>query len=702
MTSSRATVQEIKGNLAKLLATENLIVEHRVCETAQFNVERRVLTLPIWVNLSNTVYDMLVGHEVGHALFTPPEDPKMEAPRSYLNVTEDARIEKLMKRKFPGLNKYFYNGYHELMARDFFELEGIDVQELNLIDRINLWFKGNKDIEFTDEEQKYISMTDVLETFEDAIKCAESIWEFSKLEREKRKQEQKEENISSPDGRPDLGQDSTEYEGEGEEEETEQGSGEDDFEDGRGSNNVNLEDMMDIADNIEDVLTDENLQEKLKEHAKKHGLDPTYTEVPDINLDTVIVPNKEVWDINAEYCDGYKDDYISEMRSEYNEFKKSAQKEVNYLVKEFECRKSASAYSRATTSRTGVLDTTKLHTYRYNEDLFKKITNIPEGKNHGLIFVLDWSGSMSHVLQDTVKQLLNLVWFCRKVQIPFDVYAFTQEWFRQDHTGAMYTGFDHSRYYESPHQEPHQGDLIVDKTFNLLNFLTSKTRSKDFEEQCFQLWYLSKNPRGKLSLSGTPLNEAIVCLHKIIPQFKKQNGVEKVNVTILTDGESSSIPSYKWQDNDYFDEAYWGSQSCRVGTVIRNPKNGRTYTVGEEYTSFTTSLLEHLQDCFPEISLIGIRLLGSSEFRRFLGQHYTTTEEFDRKTAEWKKTKSTYLDNAGYQKYFALNSKTLSNDSEFEVQEDATKAQIRSAFRKSLTSKKLNKKVLCQFVELVA
>ena len=72
----------------------------------------------------------------------------------------------------------------------------------------------------------------------------------------------------------------------------------------------------------------------------------------------------------------------------YKTYKKSAQKEVNYLVKEFECKKSADAYARQATSRTGVLDTKSLHTYKYNDDLFKKVTVLPDGKNHGMIFVL--------------------------------------------------------------------------------------------------------------------------------------------------------------------------------------------------------------------------------------------------------------------------------------------------------------------------
>ena len=55
-------LHEVKGKLAKLLATENLIIEHRAVETAQFDVVRRVLTLPIWKFRSVDVYDLLVAH----------------------------------------------------------------------------------------------------------------------------------------------------------------------------------------------------------------------------------------------------------------------------------------------------------------------------------------------------------------------------------------------------------------------------------------------------------------------------------------------------------------------------------------------------------------------------------------------------------------------------------------------------------------
>ena len=140
-----------------------------------------------------------------------------------------------------------------------------------------------------------------------------------------------------------------------------------------------------------------------------NGIDNVYVEVPKVNLDKIIITNKRVheeidssWQLQStpmkctcEYTGKvteHKADFsVADM--EYQKFKKSAQREVNYLVKEFECKKSADICS-ATVSKTGVLDCTKLHTYKYNEDLFRKVSVLPDGQNHGLIFILDWSGSM--------------------------------------------------------------------------------------------------------------------------------------------------------------------------------------------------------------------------------------------------------------------------------------------------------------------
>ena len=155
-----AVQQEIKSQLAKLLATEDIIVEHKDVETAQFNVHTRELLLPMWDRASEDVYDMLVGHEVGHALFTPDQDPPKGIPHNIVNVVEDARIEKLMKRKYLGIAKSFKKGYTELQEQDFFELDGEDISNFNLADRANLYFKIGSflDVSFSDAEKEIIDL----------------------------------------------------------------------------------------------------------------------------------------------------------------------------------------------------------------------------------------------------------------------------------------------------------------------------------------------------------------------------------------------------------------------------------------------------------------------------------------------------------------------------------------------------------------
>ena len=155
------------------------MVEHKKVPTACFNVHTRVLTLPLWEKASNLVYDLLVGHEVGHALFTPDEDwsETVKVPQQFVNVVEDARIEKLMKRKYAGLAKTFFNGYGELNEEDFFQLEDEDISKFNLADRANLYFKvGNfVTLDFTSEEKEIINLIGASETFADALIAAEEL-----------------------------------------------------------------------------------------------------------------------------------------------------------------------------------------------------------------------------------------------------------------------------------------------------------------------------------------------------------------------------------------------------------------------------------------------------------------------------------------------------------------------------------------------
>ena len=711
---------EIKDQLAKLLATEDLVVEHKDVSTASFNVDSRVLILPNWNKASNNVYDMLVGHEVGHALYTPNEDiSKYSAPQSYINVTEDARIEKLIKRKFPGLSKNFFKGYWELNEQDFFELEGVELNELALIDRINLYYKNNTDVEFSEDEKIFLEKTGRTETFEEACRIAEEIHSYTRsLESGKGEQEQvseievesemeEDDDISGDqgegeegDGRPDMGEDNTQYDDMTDEE----------LLDELNSNPVGGQSYK----QIEEGMTDRNFKENIETLVgQSTGRESTYLQIPSVKLESIVVSTKEVWDYfdtknkervaNAvEY--GYNGRYWNphfNLKDEYETFKKSAKKEVNYLVKEFECRKSASAYARSTTARTGVLDTTKLHTYKFNEDIFKKVNVIPEGKNHGLVFILDWSGSMHHVIKDTVKQLLNLVWFCKKVNIPFDVYCFTNEWYRNADDDRI----PQIPYDELLHQEVVENELVVENYFNLLNVISSESSLVEFENHCMNLYCLAcdQYTHPRLCLSGTPLDQTLITLHTLIPDFKKRTNIEKLNVIVLTDGESQTISYNKLYDRYDDEESRMGQSGIHYDCILRDRKLGRTYIIDDGYGRMTKPLLQNLSDKFSDVNFIGIRLLSSSDARRFIGNSAGYSyDETDKLMKKWKKEKSIALDNTGYKKYLGMSSSAIANDGEFEVEEDATKAQIKRAFVKSRGAKKLNKKILSQFMELIA
>ena len=78
------------------------------------------------------------------------------------------------------------------------------------------------------------------------------------------------------------------------------------------------------------------------------------------------------------------------------------------------------------------------------------------------------------------------------------------------------------------------------------------------------------------------------------------------------------------------------------------------------------------------------------------------TDQYDKVYSDWKKTKGFCIRNSGYDAYFGLSASALAQDTNFKVSEDATKSQIKNAFVKSLKTKKLNKKVLGEFISLVA
>ena len=737
---------EVKGQLAKLLATEDLIVESKKVETACFNVHTRVLTLPMWDKASNNVYDALVGHEVGHALFTPDSNwfEEIDIPMGIVNVVEDARIEKMMKRKYAGLSKTFYSGYHELSDSDFFKIQGKNLNTFNFADRVNLYYKiGNyNDIPFkNDREKELLSMVSTTETFEDVLDVSKLLHEYCKQEIEDMKKElekkmEEEEQAqmfggsgsglggSSDENSDEEINNDTQYQVVDAEEEDD----ESDFED-QPSSNISISQIpaaeLDAAiQKIEggeggiEISSATALDRSIQNLNKSDSVQNEYFELPQVNTGHIIIDNAHIhkcieleWSeqitnkkthqyLESEYDPSkYVLESLNDAKKDFKDFKKSAQKEVNYLVKEFEMKKSASAYARAATSRTGVLDTTKLHTYKYNEDLFKKVTVLPDGKNHGLVFILDWSGSMNSVMLDTVKQLYNLIWFCRKIQVPFEVYAFTN-CYPNPNTKTSY--------------EVKEGLAQIDGSFSLMNLLTHKVNTKTLESQMENIYLIAKAlawqytnyyniPLG-MGLSGTPLNETLVCLHEILPQFKKDNQVEKVQCVILTDGEAHPLRfhhefSHRWGEEC---EKYMGTSYIGENCILRDRKTGNTYAFDDNSFTMTDVLLQNLRDKFTDVNFIGFRILPPREASYFAKRYVEYGDELEKIMKVWRKEKSFAIKKSGYHVYFGLSASALDSDDTFEVKEDATKSDIKKAFFKSLKGKKMNKKILSEFIEFVA
>ena len=721
--------QEVKGTLAKLLATENLTVEHRKVTTASFDVNNRVLILPIWKTASNTVYDLLVGHEVGHALYTP--NKPHDGDRGFVNVLEDVRIEKLMKRTYPGLRKSFFDGYQELNRDDFYGVNHEDLTKIPFIDRINLWFKGNANIRFSPEEQVWVDRAAKTETFDEVVQLAIDLYgRAEKIEDDK-------EDAESSDTAPSMGDlgdlrdmdvewDMQPSEkGDEQQQQQQQISMDSDQphapvgtpEATPSSGQKGSEDSdFDETESITQTAFDQALETLIDDNAKEWK----YLTLPEVKVEDYIVPNKEIRDDLKEHFFNPRQERVvtEEERTQfldhmaqyneyvvrkYNRFKKSANKEVNYLVKQFEMKKSADQYKRQATSKTGVINTNSLYKYKLTDDIFKRITTVPDGKNHGLVFHIDWSGSMTHVLLDTIKQTFNLVWFCRKAGIPFRVLAFQDVYFRA-HSDDGYARFK-------------AGDLYINDSFKMLELLSSQQNAKSLDEsmkvifmQVFAMGGYRVNSCQKYTLGGTPLAEAIMCTRQLVDKMKKVENVQKVNVVCLTDGEANPM-SYiseedRWNDGNIEKVTRSIAHACASVFFLRDKKTGYTRRIDTHPYCTTKEIVSFFRE-ITDYNWIGIRLCSKGDLTRTLRYNDVQGVDYNVLDKTWKKERYFSISNAcGFSEQIYMPDRNIGESSEeIEVKakgEVATKAELQRAFKKHMGSKTSNKTVLNKFIEQIA
>jgi len=713
---------------ARLLATENLSVVRGRVRTASFDIKSRVLTLPMWKEMTPEIEDMLVGHEVGHALYTGEKymEPIQENPKmmSYLNVLEDVRIEKLIKRKYPGLRKRMNEGYKQLNDRDFFGVKTVpNLEDLLLIDKINLYFKAGFQcgVQFTPDEKVFITRAERTETVEDVIQLAHEVYAYSKEQAEERKQRMKIENPGDEEEEVEFDEDfDPDLSGEFDEEDFDE-----DFDnpytktptskqnDERAEENEDLESKTERAfRNKLDDLADESTEYTYWK------FNPSYLDNIVIGYKTILAETKENWEDRSEdYRFRYMSDeeyteYCETLSKNFTEFKTDSMRTVNYLVKEFEMRKSAKLYKRAQVSKIGSLDMRKVYAYQLQDDLFKRVTTVPQGKNHGMIMLVDWSGSMSDVIQDTLKQVINLAMFCNRVQIPYRVLAFTSDYRSQKVTYEEQVEISQKRR-EVLKGLIASGEKYLDSAdqFNLLELFSNRMTTSEFNSMAKRLldWRFFSNLG--YSLSGTPLNEALVWAYHNIGSYIKNNQIEKMTFITLTDGEGGSIPTLTGGRLDDYRTDTINNQWKRIRTkhFIRDEKTQKTYEFTRDSSQQASTILQMIKDRY-DVSLIGFHICQNrrgdlnqflhSALHSFTGDATSVIETWRR---DFKTQGFASIKNTGRDELFLIpQSSTKIVEGELEVNADANAKSIARNFSKYLNVKKTSRVLLNRFVGLVA
>jgi hypothetical protein len=771
---------EQKSQLAKLMATENLTVQHQKIHTAKFDPINRVLYLPIWQNMSGDLYDLLTGHEVGHALYTPADGwhsaatdkSKPSSYKNFLNVVEDARIEKKVKRRYPGLKTSFQKAYKELFERDFFGIRYRDINSMAFIDRLNVFTKSQYTadwIKFTDEERSFISEVESLETWDDVVRLTDKIFAYSKDEQFELQQndfvysdddheegedgdgvksfdmdsaddgENSQDADSGSDSDSDIEKDSKPNENETEDvsDGDDDPEGSYDFEQSSSLNRVKESEISEKDAFIPDCVTDEEFRRRenllLDEKSKPY----IYLNIPKYNKQYSVTPAEKVISQIEEYysaIDPFSNKPIIDsetIRGFLNNFKNRNDRFINLLVKEFEMRKAAKAFSKSRLCDTGDIDINKLSSYKFDDNIFRKVMLTPKGKNHGLILLLDKSGSMSSNMAGSIEQILILSMFCRKVNIPFVVYGFgcSDEAYTSDHgsKGDMYKIFS---------REKNEIDICP---VAMREYLNSSMSNSNFTRAIKALlclkWsfeYRVRHQRPKSeSLSNTPLTEAIFATGYLMKEFRKKHNLDLSSLIIIHDGDSDDINKY-WGSNEYTGkptiERFHPSWQ---NVIIQDVANKFQYKL-ENMNKYDTMLLSALK-WFNHVTgskVFGFFLTEGSHSAKFSlrhryvfndGEHYETkrykahvnrdygTEnallaEMNKIIKEFKSEKFVACKTHGYHDFYIVAGGTDLNaeDGEIEIEGKVTAGKLKNAFMKFNKRRIVNRVLVSRFIQGIA
>jgi len=808
------------------MATENITVEYdSSAQTASFNMESRLLTLPVWKDLSDDALDMLIGHEVSHALHTPAgAKPLMDAcnaidsknpmvAKDYINVVEDARIERMIKARFPGLKRSFAQGYRQLMERDLFGIKGKTLADLPLIDRINLQYKIGwlVEVPFSSAELPLAQRVAKTLTWDDVVALSKEIYDLAKKQSQDQNQggdsdqsdgaegeegeeglgaskdkQQGEEEETDADSLPsdeDEGEDEdgesngtdNDSDSDADEESDSTGEGEEgeneDAEDGNvGGESKSDTDMDADAADSDDADSKEGDSKGDPEESKSTDnpapmsqtarateqalgkmVDTTaakvyYADIPDPDKGYVI-PLKEVQKSLREWTTASSG--VTVANAAYAAWKTNNAPAVQVLATEFDRRKAADAHKRTAVAETGALDPNRLHAYRIAEDIFLQNAYVKDGKNHGIILLLDMSGSMGPIFHDTMIQLVTLAHFCRRVNVPFSFYGYTD---RDDKKIVREPSFKKTSF---------GAESIRTRLFTLLS---DGMKQNEFMELCGMLLLASYSAGGGLpethptskavaslnwrkpyyppewmALDNTPTNGALLGMPYMVEEFKRVKRVQIANLIVLTDGEPSdsmtqwnyTAAAAKNPNNDR-----WNNGRIRV--VWRDTKRRKEYAATYTYTGWDktkheyelsrddqgSTLMQIVRDR-SDAKTIGIHLTSKrngAAYAREISGRLVKGESKDPKEnqifaaarlAVQEKTEDFWSDNdwvgipmgKGFDEYILVRTDVKSEDwdlDEVDMNSKSGLRDLRKTFTKSMAATRANRPLLTRVADLIS
>ena len=718
-------------SLAKLLAKENIQVRTGNFRTAYFDVKNRVLGLPIMKDLDKAAYDLFVGHEVGHALFTPEgagADLPKNIPFDTLNVIEDIRIERMIQDTYPGLGECFRAGYRQLWNQNFFKTSEADFPKLGRLDRLNIRAKmrGVIDFKLSAEEEAFYQKCYAATTIEQVLELCKEIYETVKQDVEKpqntkgdsydgqkmpapsSKNEEASDESKSDDSSPavsaeDDSDDSTESDGpspmptsssedsdkaEDADSTSASGDGEDDGKAAKDSDTKSSASSEAGAggdsnpDNVESPKTTKSIADELKSltaSAFKEAMNSKVAfekgvqmivEPSKKNIESCIVPYAEV--SRARRLNSTNPIFMNapQFIEAKQEFSRKAKTHVSILTREFEMRRKAFQYSRSKESKSGSLNMERLHSYKYSEDIFRSVTLLANSKNHGMVMFIDFSDSMTPNMPAVLEQTIYLALFCRAVSIPFVVYGFT----------SPGNGYEH---HDKISDEMTHDEVYLRDRLHLVEQLSSKMSKNEFLNAVNELYaiaYYSRNgadgANGRAAVIGrydrlgsTPLLECVIAAHHIVSRFKSSNALQKCSVIFLTDGDGGRISSHH---KNYIYSASGAENS--FGGYYRISLNGktlqfRTTVYADQYKALINNLRETIGS-----SVIGFFICSKHAVKNYLNCWVDNRETRDKLMTQVRKNSYAIASDgiiASYDAMYIIPGITSSNgDFDVELDED--------------------------------